>query len=77
MTDTFFNKPFTQQETIPEVGIMEASGFNRYEIIGEGVEAFLNKTTCGKSNTIHVKYWSSAKLVGKYTPKSRIRSGFV
>ncbi|MCP3689379.1 MAG: FAD-dependent oxidoreductase [Gammaproteobacteria bacterium] len=33
------------------VGIMEVSGFNRYEISGEGVEAFLNKMTCGKIPT--------------------------
>ena len=29
------------------VGIMEVSGFNRYEISGEGVEAFLDSMTCG------------------------------
>ncbi len=33
------------------VGIMEVSGFNRYEISGEGVEAFLDKMTCGKIPT--------------------------
>ncbi len=30
------------------VSIMEVSGFNRYEISGEGVEAFLDRMTCGK-----------------------------
>jgi dimethylglycine dehydrogenase len=29
------------------VSIMEVSGFNRYEISGEGVEAFLDKMICG------------------------------
>ena len=29
------------------VGIMEVSGFNRYEISGEGVEEFLDHMTCG------------------------------
>ncbi|MFT5598088.1 MAG: dimethylglycine dehydrogenase [Chitinophagales bacterium] len=29
------------------VGIMEVSGFNRYEITGEGVEAFLDRMVCG------------------------------
>jgi dimethylglycine dehydrogenase len=29
------------------VGIMEVSGFNRYEISGEGVEAFLDGMVCG------------------------------
>lgn len=30
------------------VSIMEVSGFNRYEISGEGVEDFLDRVTCGK-----------------------------
>jgi len=30
-----------------KVGIMEVSGFNRYEISGEGVESFLGYVTCG------------------------------
>ncbi len=30
-----------------KVGIMEVSGFNRYEISGEGVESFLDYVTCG------------------------------
>ncbi len=33
------------------VSIMEVSGFNRYEICGEGVEAFLDKMICGKLPT--------------------------
>ena len=33
------------------VSIMEVSGFNRYEISGEGVEAFLDKMICGKLPT--------------------------
>ena len=33
------------------VSIMEVSGFNRYEISGEGVEAFLDRMTCGKIPT--------------------------
>jgi len=32
---------------VHNVGIMEVSGFNRYEISGEGVEAFLDYMTCG------------------------------
>ena len=31
-----------------DVGIMEVSGFNRYEISGEGAEAFLDRMICGK-----------------------------
>jgi len=34
------------------VSIMEVSGFNRYEISGEGVEAFLDKMTCGRLPTV-------------------------
>ncbi|MDJ0779210.1 MAG: FAD-dependent oxidoreductase [Gammaproteobacteria bacterium] len=30
------------------VGIMEVSGFNRYQIAGEGVEAFLDRMICGR-----------------------------
>ncbi len=30
------------------VGIMEVSGFNRYEISGEGVEEFLDRMICGR-----------------------------
>ena len=33
------------------VGIMEVSGFNRYEISGEGVEAFLDRMICGRLPT--------------------------
>ncbi len=33
------------------VGIMEVSGFNRYEIAGEGVEAFLDRMICGRLPT--------------------------
>lgn len=33
------------------VSLMEVSGFNRYEISGEGVEAFLDRMTCGKIPT--------------------------
>ena len=33
------------------VSIMEVSGFNRYEISGEGVEAFLDQMICGKLPT--------------------------
>lgn len=33
------------------VSLMEVSGFNRYEISGEGVEAFLDRMTCGNIPT--------------------------
>ena len=33
------------------VSIMEVSGFNRYEISGDGVEDFLDRMTCGKIPT--------------------------
>ncbi len=33
------------------VSIMEVSGFNRYQISGEGVEAFLDKMICGRLPT--------------------------
>ncbi len=31
-----------------QVGLMEVSGFNRYEISGEGVDAFLDRMICGR-----------------------------
>jgi len=34
-----------------QVSIMEVSGFNRYEISGEGVEAFLDHVICGRLPT--------------------------
>ena len=34
-----------------QVSIMEVSGFNRYEISGEGVEAFLDQMICGRLPT--------------------------
>ncbi|MFT5218619.1 MAG: dimethylglycine dehydrogenase [Planctomycetota bacterium] len=34
-----------------QVSIMEVSGFNRYEISGEGVEAFLDRMICGRLPT--------------------------
>ena len=33
---------------VSNVGVMEVSGFNRYEISGEGAEAFLDHIVCGK-----------------------------
>ncbi len=33
------------------VGIMEVSGFNRYQISGDGVEAFLDRMICGRLPT--------------------------
>ena len=33
------------------VSLMEVSGFNRFEIIGEGVEAFLDRMICGRLPT--------------------------
>ncbi len=34
-----------------QVGIMEVSGFNRYQISGDGVEAFLDRMICGRLPT--------------------------
>ncbi len=36
------------ESLVNNVGVMEVSGFNRYEIRGEGAEAFLDKMICGK-----------------------------
>jgi dimethylglycine dehydrogenase len=35
------------ENLVSNVGIMEVSGFNRYELNGEGVETFLDHITCG------------------------------